>query len=154
MTAYLRSWLYGITSVAEPAVISEPSIQTISPPASVEDDGDATETERDDDMPPAFPSLNSAQRMQSSSIPRILTDSQLMPPPPIPSLAVRQIGVPNTRGNSLAVPPTTTKRPPKPSKKGGKVALAPGHSPLDWAALKSSGADLRVSRFEDVLFSA
>lgn len=28
-------------------------------------------------------------------------------------------------------------------KKSRKVALAPGHSPLDWAALKSSGKDLR-----------
>jgi len=154
MTSYLRSWLYGPISLAEPAITSVPTLQTISPPASDEDDGDATETEQDDDMPPAFPSLNSAQRVQSSRIPRILTDSQLMPPPPIPSLAVRQMGVPDTRGNSLAVPLTTTKPPPKPSKKGGKVALTPGHSPLDWAALKSSGADLRVSQSEDILFSA
>jgi hypothetical protein len=143
MTSYLRSWLYSGTSAIESAPPSVPTIQEISPPVSDSDDGDITETEQDEDMPPAFPSLNSAQRVQSSRIPRILTDSQLMPPPPIPSLA-RQPGIPNTRDNSLAVPPTTTKRPPKPSKKGKKVALAPGHSPLDWAALKSSGADLRV----------
>ena len=152
MTSYLRSWLYGATSVAEPAATSVPTLQTISPPASDEGDGDATETEQDD-IPPAFPSLNSAQRVQSSRTPRVLTDSQLMPPPPIPSLAVRQTGVPNTRDNSLAVPPTTTKPPPKP-KKGGKVALAPGHSPLDWAALKSAGTDLRVSQSEEMLFWA
>src|SRR6266568_3449701 len=112
MTSYLRSWLYNGTSVAEPAATSVPTLQKISPPASDEEDGDATETEHDDDIPPAFPSLNSAQRVQSSGIPRILTDSQLMPPPPIPSHAVRQMGVPNTQGNSLAVPPTTTKPPP------------------------------------------
>ncbi|CDO69724.1 hypothetical protein BN946_scf184687.g9 [Trametes cinnabarina] len=39
-------------------------------------------------------------------------------------------------------PPTTTKPPAKPSKRG-KVALAPGHGPLDWANLKKSGQDLR-----------
>lgn len=150
MTSYLRSWLYGATSEVEPAPPLVPTIQEISPPVSDSEDGDATETEQDDDMPPAFPSLNSAQRVQSSGIPRTLTDSQLMPPPPIPSLA-RQRGIPNTRGNSLVVPPTTTKPPPKPSKKGKKVALAPGHSPLDWAALKSSGADLRVGRSQRYL---
>ncbi|KIM39895.1 hypothetical protein M413DRAFT_446813 [Hebeloma cylindrosporum] len=143
MTSYLRSWLYSGTSAVEPAPTPVPTIQEISPPVSDSEDGDATETEQDDDLPPAFPSLNSAQRVQSSRLPRILTDSQLMPPPPIPSLSsLRQPGVPNTRGNSLVVPPSTTKPPPKP-KKGKKVALAPGHSPLDWAALKSSGADLR-----------
>ncbi|KIJ39048.1 hypothetical protein M422DRAFT_175681 [Sphaerobolus stellatus SS14] len=43
-------------------------------------------------------------------------------------------------------PPTTTRPPPAPTRvknKRNKVMLAPGHSPLDWAALKSSGADLR-----------
>ncbi|KAF4613846.1 hypothetical protein D9613_007519 [Agrocybe pediades] len=144
MTSYLRSWLYSGTSQAEPTQPSVPTLQTISPQASDdEEDGEATETEHDADLPPAFPALNSAQRVQNTQSPRVLTDSQLMPPPPIPSLAVRQPGVPDTKGNSLAVPPTTTKPPPKPSKKAGKVALAPGHSPLDWAALKSSGADLR-----------
>jgi len=43
------------------------------------------------------------------------------------------------------MPPPTTKKPPSLSKvrERQKVVLAPGHSPLDWAALKSSGADLR-----------
>ncbi|KAI0300780.1 cytochrome b5 [Russula brevipes] len=43
-------------------------------------------------------------------------------------------------------PPTTTKPPTQLSKtkKREKVILAPGHSPLDWAALKSSGTDLRA----------
>lgn len=139
MTSYLREWLYGGAVAPEPS----PTIELISPPAS--DDGEDTETERDDDSPPAFPALNSAQRLQTSTIPRVLTDSQLMPPPPVPSLSVRQPGVPSSRtsGTTLAVPPSTTKAPVKPSKKREKVALAPGHSPLDWAALKTSGQDLR-----------
>jgi hypothetical protein len=33
----------------------------------------------------------------------------------------------------------------KPAKRLIKVPLAPGHSSLDWARLKSSGKDLRVS---------
>jgi len=42
---------------------------------------------------------------------------------------------------ALELPPSTSQVPKKPRK---KVALAPGHSPLDWARLKGSGADLRV----------
>lgn len=38
-------------------------------------------------------------------------------------------------GGGLAPPPTHTTKPAKPSK---EVALAPGHSPLDWARLSSS----------------
>lgn len=143
MTSYLRSWLYGspLSNVehSEPDI---PSIERISPPPDEEEDeGEDTETERDDDRPPAFPALNSAQR---AAPPSILTDSQLMPPPPLPSLAVRQPGVPLSKANTLAVPLRTEKPPVKPSRKREKVALAPGYGPLDWAALKSSGADLRV----------
>lgn len=145
-------------------------------------DSDVTET----DVPPAFPALNSAQRMTSSAastasskqkpissaIPSVLLDARLMPPPPLPSSALRVPGVPPNRisgsrglgvassastsrlssslmpppsgssGATLGVPPTTTKLPAKKSR--DKVALAPGYGPLDWAALKSSGADLRV----------
>ncbi|TFK40437.1 cytochrome b5-like heme/steroid binding domain-containing protein [Crucibulum laeve] len=143
MTSYLRSWLTSGTSSADPPI---PSLQRVSPPPSDDEDGSATETE-DNDSPPAFPSLNSAQRVQTQKIPRILTDSELMPPPPSLGLAVRKPGVAfgssNTTSSSLALPPTTTKRPQPASKKREKVALTPGHSPLDWAALKSSGADLR-----------
>jgi hypothetical protein len=136
--------------VPETSTPEVPSLNRISPPPS-DDDGEATETEQDkaDDSPPAFPSLNSAQRVKTQKNPSILTDTQLMPPPPFPGLAVRTPGVPSRAApsgpSSLAVPPTTTKVPAKPSKKREKVALAPGHSPLDWAALKSSGQDLRVS---------
>lgn len=146
MTSYLRDWLFSGTTAPEPP-LSVPTVELISPPAS-DDDGEETETERDHDSPPAFPALNSAQRLQTSKIPRVLTDSELMPPPPVPSLSVRQPGVPlsNSRSSALtlAVPPSTTKAPVKSSKKREKVALAPGHSPLDWAALKTSGQDLRV----------
>lgn len=148
MTSYLRSWLTTGTSLAIPDPLAVPSIVKVSPPPSDEDDGDATETELDDDSPPAFPSVNSAQRLQSQKLPSFLTDSQRMPPPPLPGLASRTPGVPaRTPANimSLAVPPTTTQMPVKPKKKRDKVALAPGHSPLDWANLTSSGEDLRVS---------
>jgi len=147
MTSYLRSWLYSGTSTVEPNPDSDPLpvIERISPPPDEEDDGEETETERkDDDRPPAFPALNSAQRAQSSQLPAILTDSQLMPPPPLPSLALRQPGT-TSKTNMLAAPPRTLKPPAKPSKKREKVALAPGFGPLDWAALKSSGTNLRVS---------
>jgi len=138
--AYIRSWLPKL-SAASPSLI--PQRQT-NPPPDDEDDGSNTEKE-DNDTPPVFPSLNSAQRMmtQKPSVPKILTDSQLMPPPPTPNLASRTFGVPHSRQGGLAVPPTTTKPPLRLGKKREKVALAPGHSPLDWAALKLSGQDLR-----------
>jgi len=133
MTSYLKSWFTGAPASA---VLDVPTFLKVSPPAS--DDGEDTET---DDSVPAFPALNSAQR--ASQAPRILTDSALMPPPPVPSLASRISGVAPKPASSLLVPTSTTKRPQKPSKKREKVALSPGHSPLDWAALKSSGTDLR-----------
>lgn len=149
MTSYLRDWLFSRAAPPQ-SPPSVPTVELISPPAS-DDEGEETETERDrdDDSPPVFPALNSAQRLQTSNIPRVLTDSQLMPPPPVPLLSVRRPGASlsgsQNSPSTLAVPPSTTKAPGKTSKKRGKVALAPGHSPLDWAALKSSGQDLRVS---------
>ncbi|KAK7032296.1 hypothetical protein VNI00_013255 [Paramarasmius palmivorus] len=153
MTSYLRSWLPSLPSASPKS--DTPEITRSSPPPQLqieEDDGGSeTEKEDNDDSPPAFPSLSSAQRVKSDN-PRThssLTDSELMPPPLNPSLAVRTPGMPSisssslSASSSLAVPPTTTKPPVKPTKGRGKVALAPGHSPLDWAALKSSGADLR-----------
>ncbi|KAI0775124.1 cytochrome b5-like heme/steroid binding domain-containing protein [Trametes elegans] len=144
MASYLRSWLYSQNPTADAPVA--PAIIETSPPAPDEDD-DADTVHGDDDAPPAFPALNSAQRatatLQPETSPRILTDAQLMPPPPPPSLASRVPGVPSSSGSSsLLVPTTTTKPPPKPAKKG-KVALAPGHGPLDWANLKKSGQNLR-----------
>ncbi|EIW57638.1 cytochrome b5 [Trametes versicolor FP-101664 SS1] len=147
MASYLRSWLYAQNPTEEaPAA---PTIVETSPPPP-EDDDDAETVHGDDDAPPAFPAMNSAQRAtatsQTEAIPRILTDAQLMPPPPPPSLASRRPGVSGSSGSSLGAslmaPPTTLKPPPQPAKKG-KVALAPGHGPLDWANLKKSGQNLR-----------
>jgi hypothetical protein len=137
MTTYIRSWFTTRISAAEtgtPPSDSESPFPIVSPPSD-EEPGSDTETEQHDDSPPAFPSLSSAQRMQPST-PTALTDAQRMPPPLLP-VAQRNLGTSST----LAVPLTTTKRP---SKKREKVALAPGHSPLDWAKLKGSGQDLRV----------
>lgn len=151
MSSYIRSWFaLDTATIAEPKSPAAPTILEVSPPPSDnegDDDDEGEDTAREDDTPPAFPALGSAQRaLSSNDIPRILTDSQLMPPPPLPSLASRRPGVssltvPSSKSSSLAVPTTTTKRPTK----RGKVTLTPGHSPLDWANLKSSGADLRVS---------
>jgi len=158
MTSYLRS-LFSLGTETAASSSDPPSnksfdsdvpeIREVSPQPS-DDDSD---TVGEDDRPPAFPALGSAQRAASSSssnamIPRVLTDSELMPPPPPPSLANRQPGissrsVPSSASSSLVVPLTTTKRPTLSPKKRQQVVLAPGHSPLDWAGLKSSGADLR-----------
>ncbi|KAI0696919.1 cytochrome b5-like heme/steroid binding domain-containing protein [Cytidiella melzeri] len=152
MASYIRSWLSYNEPLAIPAV---PSI--VPPPSSEDSDDDDNDTVKgdddNDDEPPAFPSLNSAQRLDSApTIPRILTDTERMPPPPFPGLASRRPGVAaSTSSNmlsepsgasTLAVPPSTTKVPP-PLLKRKKVALAPGHGPLDWANLKKSGTDLR-----------
>jgi hypothetical protein len=156
MASYLRGWFsLDIATAPNPPSnsIVVPEILEVSPPP-LDDDGEDTAGE--DDVPPIFPALGSAQRAASSSSNdslRVLTDSQLMPPPPPPNLASRQpgtlsLGVRTSASSSLAVPLTTTKRPTLSPKKREKVALAPGHSPLDWASLKASGADLRVSYLE------
>ena len=154
MTSYLSSWLWSGTTAAttpeaDTSTTDTPSLRISPPPVAHgdEDDGSDTETEHNDDRPPAFPSLSSAQRVKvpinASRVPGALTDAQLMPPPPLPSRATRTSGVGPTQGSTLAVPFTTTK-PPNKNRKREKVALAPGHSPLDWARLKASGQDLRV----------
>ncbi|KAI0636022.1 cytochrome b5-like heme/steroid binding domain-containing protein [Trametes polyzona] len=145
MASYLRSWLYSQNPASE-----SPAHTVVAGTPTDDDDDDAETVHGDDDAPPEFPALNSAQRATSSAhaepvpVPRILTDAQLMPPPPPPSLASRR--PPGMQGgsgsSSLLVPTTTTKPPPQPAKKG-KVALAPGHGPLDWANLKKSGQNLR-----------
>ncbi|KAF8631370.1 hypothetical protein AX15_002426 [Amanita polypyramis BW_CC] len=159
MTSFLRSWLStGTTAATMPEEDTSDVTLAVSPSTPIadsdnDDGGSDTETDHsvDDDKPPAFPSLSSAQRAKGSTVapsldlgvPQVLTDAELMPPPPLPDLANRTSGVGlQPPGSTLAVPPSTTK-PPTASKKRGKVALAPGHSPLDWAMLKMSGSDLR-----------
>ena len=126
------------------------STKATIPGSFPDEDDDGSNTAGEDDVPPAFPALNSAQRAPSApstspNIPTILDDSTLMPPPPLPDLATRHPGVPRAKpqivSSSLLAPLATTERPKKPSR---KVALAPGYGPLDWASLKSSGRDLRV----------
>jgi len=121
------------------------------PPVQNEEDVDDEATEREADRPPAFPSLNSIQRSGGGRTHgvRALEDSLRMPPPSfIPSTSRTKDGTAAmTGGPSLALPPSTTKPLPNVNKKDkvrGKVALAPGHSPLDWGRLKSSGTDLRA----------
>jgi len=182
---FLRSWLLGDAPISNPSTgnspneSAEPELSiSVSPPPSDPDDsreGDDVDGDDRNDTPPAFPALSSAQRLDAPSrnglsakkadtppsalaLPKVLTDTQLMPPPPLPSKALRVPGVapaPITRtpkftitttsssssSSSLALPPSTNKVPGKKFRE--KVALAPGFGPLDWAALKTSGKDLR-----------
>ena len=153
MASYLRSWFTldtpasAVTAPIDSVDDSDaPTIEVSSPHHSDDEDSDGTIKDYND-SPPAFPVIGSAQRVSSNNVLRVLTDTQLMPPPPLPSLANRQLGtssslaVPSSAASSLVPPTTTTK---KPGRKREKVALTPGHSPLDWASLKSSGDDLRV----------
>jgi len=137
MSSYLRSWLPSLSlqQSSSPAPTTEeeesPTTPTATTPYSL------SVQNPDDDVPPAFPAIESAQRIS-------LVPSTLMPPPTIPSPRIP--GPPATSSSSSLMPPPSTTKPPtqlSKSKKREKVALAPGHSPLDWAALKSSGADLR-----------
>ena len=149
--SYLRNW-FPLQTVTHPPSSDDQTRKRI--PGSFiddDDDGSQTATVNDDDSPPAFPAMDSAQRAATSTspevatIPIILDDGLLMPPPPIPALASRVPGVSRSNlrptSSSLLAPLATTQKPAKPSK---KVALAPGFGPLDWANLKSSGEDLRV----------
>lgn len=162
MSSYLRSWFTPVP--AAPASPPVPEIAEHEPELDDDDDDDdgvdtitikGDDDDSYDDTPPAFPALNSAQRVVTSSSSRsdespgiLLKVGGLMPPPPVPGLARRTPGVPATSNslsvpstsNTLALPTSTTKRP----KVSRKVELAPGHGALDWANLKNSGKDLRV----------
>jgi hypothetical protein len=142
MTSYL-TWLLGISAQpahAAPPVISTepPKIEIIEP---VEEEEHYSDDGYDTDRPPAFPALNSPQRAAASSKPLQNTSGVglMSPPPPRLKTGAASSGAQPTAANTLA-PLTTTKV----AKKNRKVALAPGHSTLDWADLKSSGVDLRV----------
>ncbi|KAF8485954.1 cytochrome b5 [Russula ochroleuca] len=139
MSSYLRSWLPTLSlQRSRPATDEEEESSTTptNPSFSIQNPDDDN-----DDTPPAFPAIGSAQRIS-------LAPSTLMPPPSIPAPRHRVPGppAPSSLSSSSLMPPPSTTRPPtqlSKSKKREKVVLAPGHSPLDWAALKSSGADLR-----------
>ncbi|KAF8512669.1 cytochrome b5 [Hysterangium stoloniferum] len=164
MASYIQSWWYGASTTTTTTTTTRTTDQykptsssPTQPPVSLSiiPPDDLSEDESDHDIPPAFPALNSIQRSTSSPSmpntlkkPKTLIDAELMPPPP--SLPTATLRTPySTNSSSLRVPqslqpPTSTTRSPTLSpKKRAKVVLAPGHSPLDWAALKSSGTDLR-----------
>ena len=132
MSSYLRSWLPTLS--LQPSSLAAEEEESPTTPTNVS----FSVQQPDDDTPPAFPAIESAQRVS-------LPPSTLMPPPSIPARRIPGPLAPSSL-SSLMPPPTTTKPPTQlsKSKKRSKVVLAPGHSPLDWAALKSSGADLRV----------
>jgi len=142
MASYLRAWLPTLSMLQSN---SESTEEEESPTTPTNPSLNIEEPDTDDDSPPAFPAIGGAQRISSapaSSSTGLIPPSTLMPPPPLP--APRLPGPPApTSASSLMPPPTTTRPPTTKSKKREKVALAPGHSPLDWAALKTSGSDLR-----------
>jgi hypothetical protein len=158
------------------AHIETPEIDVIAPQTDEDDDaatikGDQSSEDEDENAIPVFPALNSAQRISSSQPATVrtdlsvLTDAQRMPPPPLPTaLTPRRPGVSNLP-NSLTVPSSSLGVPsgsnalglppaakPLPKKKSRKVALAPGHGPLDWANLQKSGQDLRGVRQVSVVY--
>ncbi|GAO49291.1 hypothetical protein G7K_3443-t1 [Saitoella complicata NRRL Y-17804] len=104
------------------------------------------------DDAPAFPALNSAQRLSSSASSSLAPPSNMVAPgrlpPPTSSLGPPRLAVPARLPGGLTPPPTTTVIPAKPRQ---KVVLTPGHSPLDWARLTLSGQNLRgVTSFQKV----
>ncbi|KAK0648868.1 hypothetical protein B0T16DRAFT_427843 [Cercophora newfieldiana] len=109
-----------------------PAIRTPAPPSA-----------SDLMPPPPFPSrkpqpqpspapLTSAHAAGSSTLPTLS---------PLPNRSGPGSGPSSNRGGGLAPPPTLLAKPKKPSSK--EIALAPGHSPLDWARLSGPTSDLR-----------
>ena len=147
MASYLRTWLPALSTL-QSSFMSTNTEEEESPTTPTNPSLHIEEPDTDDDSPPAFPAIGGAQRISSapaSSSTLLIPPSTLMPPPPLPAPRVPGPLAP-TSASSLMPPPTTTRPPTRAtkSKKREKVALAPGHSPLDWAALKTSGSDLRV----------
>ena len=138
------------------------------PSFTLEEHGDEDADEEEDTMPPpSFPAMNSAQRASAPTTmmpppPRLAgaapASNSLMAPPsrPIPALrpttnanATAGLRVPTTgplpnrdptnNSSSLSALSSVATKTPNPR---AKVLLTPGHSPLDWAALKRSGKNL------------
>ncbi len=116
MTSYILGWLAGGETKSatidddDESASSGVSIAVDAPP--VPDDGDESDSDRSD-TPPAFPSLNSAQRLGGNRLtttwtssngtdplPKVLSDALLMPPPPLPNKALRVPGVPSITSSS------------------------------------------------------
>ncbi|KAA1129610.1 hypothetical protein PGTUg99_031765 [Puccinia graminis f. sp. tritici] len=107
------------------------------------------------DLPPLFPAQNSIQRLSSTHPKPSSSSSATTTTSNHPILRIdspddedendedENDGMPDLDEleiDALSLPHSTRKRPPKPRK---KVQLMPGFSQLDWAKLKSSGANLR-----------
>ncbi|KAI6119999.1 hypothetical protein EDD16DRAFT_1895277 [Pisolithus croceorrhizus] len=97
---------------------------------------DGSETEAEDDVPPAFP-LSNTQRASA--------------PAPANDISIRTRSAIQYTSCILLIT-TSVGHSPKTPKPPKKVALAPGFGLLDWAKLKSSGEDLLVS-FKPVVYS-
>ncbi|KAK0750353.1 hypothetical protein B0T18DRAFT_428312 [Schizothecium vesticola] len=91
--------------------------------------GTTTTTNIRPHAPPPRPAI---PRLQPQPYARAAGSSTL---PRTGGLLPNRPGGPLPNRGGLAPPPTHTTKPAKPSK---EVALAPGHSPLDWARLSSS----------------
>lgn len=149
------------TPKAQPAANgSLPSVPSFTLNTGEDED---SEDDTDNMPPPSFPAMNSAQRASAAPTfrkPPTLkplngapTASQLMPPPKLPqafrtppsaaaNLRAPQVplsnrGLPTVGG--LGVPLSSQVKTPNPRQ---KVILKPGHSPLDWATLQKSHANL------------
>ncbi|CCX07930.1 Similar to Cytochrome b5 reductase 4; acc. no. Q502I6 [Pyronema omphalodes CBS 100304] len=164
------------TSVTSSSPDTTPKARATDHPTSIQAIPEISllpEDEDDDDLPPMFPAMNSAQRAGvPSSLPvnnkAIPTN---MPPPPLPNRNPRMQNpsswatVPS--GGARQNPAAAARAPPRsqlavqgagasgvaagngltlPGRQGKsrkKVVLNPGHSPLDWARLQKSGINLR-----------
>jgi hypothetical protein len=113
---------------------SQSNISTTSPDAPSTPPS-TFEMDLEDPVTPKAPTAVPTPQLNLPQNPPQSTNS-LMPPPSI----IRPR--PNNSTSSLLAPSVST-LPPQ-SRPRQKVILAPGHSPLDWARLKSSGTDLRV----------
>ncbi|KIW07245.1 uncharacterized protein PV09_02101 [Verruconis gallopava] len=129
-----------------------PAVPSFSLQTHKEDDDeqDGSEDENDHLPPPCFPAMNSAQRAGASTLSKpptlkpLSNGGGLMAPPPRPNPSRPVTGPLPNRGslstsNALSTPQTRAVKAPNPRQ---KVLLQPGHSPLDWANLKRSGANL------------
>ena len=105
--------------------------------------------------PPPLPLTAHSSPFGAGDISASLSTTRLSRPATASTTSLRSLPSSNTlsvpsitRGSASTLkPPPTTARAPQASSKRQKVVLTPGHSPLDWAALKASGQDLRVGTF-------
>ena len=104
---------------------------SITPPHTLSNSSDSLETTDDQTTPKLSRSLPQPQL----TITQNGEPSSTMAPP-------RSIVRPSNANSTLALSISTLPPQKRPRQ---KVILAPGHSPLDWARLKSSGIDLRVA---------